>query len=657
MSDTVAPDAEEGSSYVTVSIKPDPGFELVFDGLTATEELGRPFLIVLDLSSGKVKGNTAKMLGSSVTVTLTDANKDKRYFNGILTRIGYAGLSGGVYRYHVELRPWIWLLTRVQDCKIFQKKSAWDIINAVFKDKGFSALSDKRQNQAGDTVLDYCVQYRETSFDFVTRLMEHFGIYYYFEHKDGEHTLVLADDPNSHSSIGKAIPFYFSQTEQRAVEDHVWEWTADLHLQSGAYSYRDYNFTTPSADLTTKSLKSGDHPYDSYEVYDYPGTYETASDGQKLADVRMQEFSARVQLFDGKSNARGIRAGVKFTLSNFTDEQLNQEYVVTHAVTMLTIAEGASDTRGNLVDSHRVNFTAMAGTVPFRLERRTPRPMIRGPQTAKVVGESGEEITTDQYGRIKVQFYWDRVGTNDENSSCWIRVAQSWGGAGWGAMFIPRIGMEVVVVFLEGNPDRPLITGIVYNATQTVPYPLPDKKVVTTFKSNSSKGGGGSNELRFDDTKSNEEVFFQAQYNYNKVVLNNETVKIKKDTTTTVEEGNRKVTISQGNDEHTVSQGNRTATVSQGNESLTVSAGNQKTDVSAGGSKTTTGQAFEVTAGTSVKLTATASIELTCGGTSLKLDPSGVTISGPMIKGSADAEMQLSGGGMMSLSAGLIKIN
>jgi type VI secretion system secreted protein VgrG len=647
---------KDDSSFVAVKIVPDPGFELTFDGLTATEELGRPFLITLDLSSGKVKGNTASMLGSAVTITLTSATGDKEYFNGILTRIGYAGLADGVYRYHVELRPWIWLLTRVQDCKIFQKKSAWDIINAVFKDKGFSSLSDQRKNQAGETVLDYCVQYRETSFDFVTRLMEQFGIYYYFEHSDGEHKLVLADDPNSHTTIGK-IPFYVGQTEQRSVEDHVWEFAADLHLQPGATSFRDYNFTTPAADLTAKALKSGNHPYDDYEIYDYPGSYDTVDNGQKLADVRMQGFTSRVQLFHGHTNARGIRAGAKFTLDKFSDADLNQEYTVTRAVTSLTIAEGASDKRGNLVDSHRVEFMAMAGTVPFRLEQRTAKPMIRGPQTAKVVGESGEEITTDQYGRIKVQFYWDRVGTNDENSSCWIRVAQSWGGAGWGAMFIPRIGMEVVVEFLEGNPDRPLVTGIVYNATQTVPYPLPDKKVVTTFKTNSSKGGGGSNELRFDDTKSNEEVFFQAQYNYNKVVLNNETVKIKKDTTTEVQEGNRKVTVTQGNDDHTVSQGNQSTTVSAGNQSVTVSAGNQKTDISAGGAKTTTGQAFEVTAGTSIKLTATASIELTCGGTSLKLDPSGVTISAPMVKASATGMMDLSASGVMSIGGSLVKIN
>ena len=388
------------------------------------------------------------------------------------------------------------------------------------------------------------MQYRETAFDFVTRLMEQFGIYYYFTHTDGAHTLMLSDDPNSHSSIGKALPFYFGQTEQRSVEDHVWEWTSDLQLRPGAHSYRDYNFTTPSADLTAKSLQPGSHKYGSFEVYDYPGLYGTVTDGQTLADVRMQEHKTFVQVFDGRSNARSIRAGVKLSLENTADTALAQEYLVIRAITNLTMAEGSSDTRGQLVDSHRVSLSAIPGTTPFRLPQTTPKPMIRGPQTAIVVGASGDEITTDQYGRIKVQFNWDRVGTNDQNSSCWIRVAQSWAGLGWGSIFIPRIGMEVVVSFLEGNPDRPLITGVVYNATQTVPYALPDNKTRSTVKTNSSTGGGGFNEFRFEDKAGSEEIFFQAQKDYNKTVLNNETSTVTQDSTTTIKQGNRSITVS-----------------------------------------------------------------------------------------------------------------
>ena len=619
-------DSESGVAYLEVKITPDPGFEVLFDGMVMTEEFGRPFLIQLDLSSKTLKGDPTSMLGSSVTVTLSDAqHQNKRYFNGILARVGYAGLIAGTYRYHIELRPWIWLLSRVHDCKIFQKKSVWDIITSVFRDATFSAFEDKRQNQAGSTVLEYCVQYRESSFDFVTRLMEQHGIYYFSKHSDGENKLILADDPGSHTAVAAKIPFYAMQTEQRAVQDHIEEWRADTLLQPGAYTYRDYNFTTPSADLTAKSLHAGEHPYGSYEIYDYPGPYETAADGQKLADIRMQDITARIQVFHGKTNARSIGAGVKFTLDKFIDATLNKEYLVTHATTSVTMAVGNSDTRGNQVDSYRTEFEAIVGTTPFRLDQRTKRPMIRGPQTAKVVGESGEEITTDKHGRIKVKFYWDRASGEDENSSCWIRVAQSSGGAGWGSSFIPRHGMEVVVEFLEGNPDRPLVTGVVYNATQTKPYELPANKTRTVIKSNSSKGGGGSNELRFEDKKGEEEVFFHAQFDYNKVVLNNETHTITKDSTSTVKEGNRAITVTQGND------------------SKTVSAGNHKMDVSAGKSDVTAAQSITMTVGgNSIKID-TSSITMTVGGTSVKMDASSMTLSSTQISGTASGPMALKG--------------
>jgi type VI secretion system secreted protein VgrG len=624
----------QGDTYITITIDPDPGIKFRFNSLNATEELGRPFQFKLGLTGDKVKTDTTTMLGSSVTVSMTDAQSQKKYFNGVIASIRYSGVTGGVYHYQAELRPQIWLLTRKQDCKIFQKMSPFDIINKVLKDAGFSALQDKRQNQTGSTpTLDYCVQYRETSFDFVTRLMEQYGIYYYFEHSETEHTLVFADDPGSHTAVSSQIPFQTGQVEHRAVQDHVAEFNADHTLQPGSFSHRDYNFETPSADLTTKSVKPGDHKYGDFEVYDYPGLYGETGVGQKLTDTRMQHLTARVQQFAGKTNSREMRCGMKYSLSKFHEKDWNQEYLITHATTTLTAAEGASDTRGNLIDTHRVEYSSIVGTTQYRLEPKTKRPTVHGPQTALVVGESGDEITTNKYGQIKVQFYWDRDGQKNQDSSCWIRVAHSWGGIGWGSIVIPRVGMEVMVNFLEGNPDRPIVTGVVYNATQTVPNTLPDKKVLSTFKTNSSKGGGGYNELTFDDTKGTEKVTFQAQYDYDKTVLHSETVNITQDTTTTVKQGDRSVTVSQGNDSHTVSQGNRSATVSVGNDSLTVSAGNLSISVSAGATSVTSGQ----------------SITLTVGANSITINQSGITISGAMVS--------LSGTASMSLSAPMISIN
>ena len=670
----MAADDDAPKSYIKLTITPDPGFELTLDAMTAEEELGRPFLITVDVSCKTAQSDLYTHLGANVTVTLSQAEGDPRYFNGILARFAYTGFGGGAFRYRLELRPWIWLLSQVQDCKIFQSKSAWDIILAVFQAAGFSDYADKRQNSAGSAVLTYCVQYRETSLDFVTRLMEEYGIYYFVTHSDGSHVINLADDPNSHSSVGEAIPYHTSQRDWRQVDDHIWDWSGDARIRPGTYTLRDYNFTTPSADLTAKSTLPGGHPYGSSEVYDYPGDYETVGDGQTLASVRMQERAALRQSYGGTSNSRKLLTGSKFTLSQFSEDAANTEYLIIRTACSVTVAESLSRTDGELIDSFLCSLEAINGGTTFRLAKTTPLPMIRGPQTAVVVGASGNEITTDQYGRIKVQFPWDRVGTNDENSSCWIRVAQIWAGTAWGAMFIPRIGQEVVVEFLEGNPNRPIVTGRVYNATQTVPYSLPDNATRSTIKSNSSTGGGGFNELRFEDKKGSEEVFFQAQKDYNAVVLNNETNTVTQDSTTTIKQGNRSVTVSQGNDSHTVSQGKRSVTVSTGDDEHTVSQGNRTVTVSTGKDALTvsTGDhTITVTAGNST-ISAGTSITLKVGQNSIKIDTTGITLtateitlsatgalqaSGATAKVAGQTMLELDGGATATLKGGMVMIN
>jgi type VI secretion system secreted protein VgrG len=404
---------------------------------------------------------------------------------------------------------------------------------------------------------------------------------------------MLADDPNAHETLPNEIPFVFDQTEYRTMEDHIWEWSTELALQSGKFTLCDYNFTTPSADLTAKATQNDGHQHSDFEVYEYPGPYDQASLGHRLTDIRMQAISMHRLLVDAVSNARGLHAGWRFKLKQYPEAAVNRDYLITKAKLSMTIAEGSSTVDGETLDTYRVTLQAIPGNVPFRLDRTTPRPMIRGPQTARVVGAAGDEITTDQYGRVKVKFHWDRADVQDDHRTCWIRVAQSW----IGTIFIPRVGQEVVVEFLEGNPDRPLITGLVYNANLNVPYSLPGNKTRSTIKTSSSKGGAGYNELRFEDDAGNEEVFFQAQKDYNKVVGNDETVKIHKSTTTTVETGDRKVTVAQGGDSLTVSMGDHTITVSAGKSGIT----------------------------------ATQSITLSVGANSLKIDESGITINGASV--------------------------
>jgi type VI secretion system secreted protein VgrG len=352
-------------------------------------------------------------------------------------------------------------------------------------------------------------------------------------------------------------------------------------------------------------MQPGSHPYGSFEVYEYPGPYDTAPTGHRLTDVRMQAISMNRIVFQAASNARGLQAGWKFTLSHHPDPKMNREYLITRSEPSMSIAEGSSTVDGETVDTYRVIIHAIAGDVPFRLERQTPRPMIRGPQTARVVGATGEEITTDEYGRIKVKFHWDRSDTQDDQRTCWIRVAQMWAGAAWGSIFIPRVDQEVVVEFLEGNPDRPLVTGVVYNANMKVPYGLPDNKTRSVIKTSSSSGGGGSNELRFEDRAGQEEVFFHAQKDYKKVVLNDETGTIRKDKSTTVETG-----------DHTI-------------------------NVSAGKSS----------------LTAAQSITLSVGANSVTIDTTGVTINGMKVVVQASGTMSLQAGASMTLTGTPIALN
>ena len=680
---------------VTLSVSPDPGFPLKLDRLEGTERLGRPFTYRLFLSSTKAKPNLTSVLGSSVTVTLTNPDKSKRYFNGIVGRIAYAGMRAGGRTYVMELRPWIWLLSHRKDCRIFQNQTVYDIITTVCKDAGFTDIEDNRKGspKAGSQSLEYCVQYDETSMDFITRLMEEYGIYYYYQHADGKHTIVFADDPSSHDSIGAALPFALRQTGSRAVQDHLWQWSSELSVQSGKVTYSDYNFETSTVPLGTSSgAGPAAYKYGDFELFDFPGRYLAVSDGTPLTDVRLQGLAWQELVKFGTSNSRKLTTGSKFSMSGFFDDAENTSYVVIEASYELNLSEAKASSAGETRHVFTVRFQALADTTTFRLPRVTPRPRIHGAQTARVVttptGAATDEIVTDKYGRILVLFPWARPGSpstqtetqqNAQKASCWIRVAQLWAGVSWGAMFIPRVGMEVVVTFLEGDPDRPLVVGCVYNDKQTVPYGLPADKTKSTIKSNSSEGGGGFNELRFEDKKNSEEVYFHAQKDYNKEVLNNETVTITQNTTTTVQKGNRSVTVSEGNNSHTVSKGNNSTTVSQGNESLTVSQGTSTTKVygdttlkvESGDHKTTVDQGdssltvtlgdhkIEATAGSSTYKTG-ASITIDAGDSitikaanqiTIQVGSSSITISSDSISIST-TNFSVSGQKSVSLAAG-----
>jgi len=558
------------------------------------EEISRLFSYSLEMISDNGAIAAAQIVGKGVTFGVSLADGTLRNFHGVVSRF-YAGDEDreGRRNYRAEVVPWLWFLTRTADCRIFQQKTAPEIVEKIFKDMGFSDY-EKSQVKGQHPTREYCVQYRETAFDFVSRLMEEEGIFYFFKHEDGKHTLVLADQKGAYSDCPQNEVDFPRDAGSRAVADHITRWEHRYEFRSGKVAQTDYNFedhparnepTPAKLMLTSQSTTVKLDNIQKYEIYDYPGAYEKKDHGDNYAKIRMEEEEAGYEMVDAAGTCRTFTPGSKFKIKHHLAKS---EEGKTYAITSIahTASEpGAYETGPAVHDEYGNTFTCIPDSVTFRPARQTPRPVIHGAQTAVVVGPPGEEIYPDKYGRVKVQFFWDREGKSDDKSSCWIRVAQGIAGKNWGMMHIPRIGQEVVVNFLEGNPDRPLITGVVYNADQMPPYALPDNKSQSGIKTNSTKGGGGSNEIRLDDNKSSEQIFIHAQKDQDTVIENNETVKIGANRTELVGGnesirigGNRKEQV--GKDEKISIDKNRTVQVGgsdilQIGKSLTITAGDQ----------------------------------------------------------------------------------
>ena len=488
---------------------------LLLQGFTGREGISRLFSFHLDLLSEKESIDFKKIVGQNVTIQIALAAGATRYINGFVSRFAQSGSAQDATHYQMEVVPWLWFLTRIADCRIFQDKTIPQIVEAVFQSRGFS---DYKLSLTGTyDQREYCVQYRETDFNFVSRLMEQYGIFYYFEHNNGKHTMMLGDSPSVNQPCpNQATAHYIAGGAAKEVEDVITAWQMEQELRTGKYTHTDYNFETPSTNLlsdapTVSTCQVG--PNTSFEIYDYPGEYLKQADGKSLAKLRMEEEEAGHLVASGSSDCRAFTSGYKFKLEDYYRDDMNQNYVLTEIQHNASAAGSYSQGSGESVH-YSNHFTCIPDSVPFRPPRITPKPFVQGPQTAMVVGKQGEEIWVDNYGRVRLHFYWDRLGKKDDTDACWIRVSQPWAGAGWGAIWIPRIGQEVIVSFLEGDPDRPLVTGRVYNAEQVVPYTLPDNQTRSTFLSRSSKNGDKTNfnEIRFEDKKGDEQVFINAEH-------------------------------------------------------------------------------------------------------------------------------------------------
>jgi type VI secretion system secreted protein VgrG len=725
---------------------------LLLTAFAGEEGVSRLFAFELEMVAEK-RTTVAfdKLLGQSIGVAVVGADGAKRHFNGLCHRVSQGHSDGRFTSYRLFLAPKAWLLTRNARSRVFQALSVPDILKKVLT--GFPVewkLTGTYEPR------DYCVQYRETDFEFASRLMEDEGIFYFFKHADGSHTMVVGDAPTAHPDVAgdKNVKFEHAAGGVRD-DERVLAWQKAQEMRSGKFTLRDHHLEMPdnnfeasqpiadSVQIGTVTHKTKVGGNENLEIYDYPGGYagrfdgidksggaqasqlsKISGDATRTVKLRMQEEASPGIVVTGESNCTRFTAGQRFTLADHDSGK--GDYVLTsvrHRIAarseFATVGGG-----GEKFEPYSNEFTCIPAAHPFRPERTTPRAVVQGCQTALVVGPSGEEIFTDKYGRVRVQFPWDREGKKDGASTCWVRVGTHWAGKQWGAIHIPRIGQEVIVDFLEGDPDQPIVVGSVYNAEQMPPYALPDNKTQSGLKSRSSPQGAAENfnELRFEDKKDAEEIYFHAEKDFNRVVENNDTLKVGsdkaadgsqtieiwKDRTETVKEGNETVTIEKGNrtvtvakgdellevskgsrtvnvsegdelldvskgkrtvtvgegddlhqvkkgkrtvlvdtgdDVHTIAKGARTVEVSTGNDTLKVAKGNRTIEVSLGNDELTIkagNQTTKLDAG-KCGIEAMQGIELKVAGNSIKIDPSGITIKGIMVKIEADAMFSAKG--------------
>lgn len=488
------------------------------------------------------------LLGTHATVTI-DTRHGPRHFDGIVARTRYAGAGENGHRFILTLRPWLWLADQRFNQKIFHNKTVDRIITetlAPYANAGSPALEIKL---SGDyPVLEYTVQYRESDFAFVSRLMERFGISYHFVHSEGNHTLLLTDSDASHVEIaGGARKFLPPDGHHQADEEHFWDLAPERKMKTGAVSLIDYNFKTPRAEMLAERVSDARYAFGQLESYEYPGTYLDRDEGRKLARTRNDQFQGGDRRNRAVGDCISLGAGMVVTLDANGIENVGAARQLCLAAQHSFVAEGYG-TSGAQSDGYSFSgsYVLMPTSAPLAPPRRTPVPVVQGPQTAMVVGE--DEIDCDEFGRILVRFHWDREGA----ISMRCRVSQQWAGAGLGQVVIPRVGMEVIVDFVDGDPDKPLVTGCVVNASNANIYGLPANKTRSGFKSK-THNGGGNNELMFEDAAGKEEIFLHAEKDMNRVIEDNEDTKINR--------GNRSITVGLGDETKQIASGKLTETV------------------------------------------------------------------------------------------------
>jgi type VI secretion system secreted protein VgrG len=614
------------------------GEEAVFLRMSASEALGRLSRFELVFLSTRNDIDPGAVLGENLSVTLDYPAGGERQFNGIVTTLRLIApgdtTRNRMARYEAVVHPRLWLLTQASHRRFFYQRTVPQIVTQVLE--AFD-IDFRNACTASYPALEHCVQYRETDFDFVSRLLEREGIHYFFEHAGGKHTLVLTDSSAEHQPIAhyESIPFQAWDTPEQD-EECVYRWMSGATLQTGRYEVNDYDFEKASVSnsegMVARATRSAPFDPPRYLMQEHLTGHVKAVDGERLARVNVEIHQAQNDAIEGRCTSRGIAAGGLFRLRDHPGGAQNRQYLVIeyHAEIVSDAYVSTSDPTLPLFDC---SFRAIRSDNPFRTPRTTPVPRVAGPQTAVVIGPPGDEILTDQYGRVKVQFHWEQLTQTDGANRlerCWVRVAQSWANRRWGTMFLPRVGQEVLVEFIEGDPDRPVITGAVYNSTNMPPYELPAQSAVSTLKSQSTKGGDGYNEVRFDDRKGDEQLFFHAERDHETWVRHDALMNVS---------GERHVRV--GGDEFSETRGVRNDTVLGGSKSRvlgSVSAASMTTHNQFVGEaySLNAGVAVQIKAGVAVEIESTATIALRAGASYILIGPDTIEMSSlpiPLVPG------------------------
>lgn len=495
----------------------------VATAFNGSEYISGLFEFTVGLVSENLEIKPKDIVGKNVTVTLKD--EQEKTYNGFVKSFSMGGLlDHDVRQYNITIVPWLWFLSKTNDHRIFQEMKAKEIIETIFQDLGFNDFDFRA---GGGKPREYCVQHNESDLNFVSRLLEEEGIAYYFQHTDGKHKLILVDQKNAYEDCPQTDLEYNSGS---LGTPHISGWEHSYQFKKGKWSLADYNFKEPTKKLAPEQLSNSDFADNKkFEHYEYPGLYDFGS-GSDLVKIRLDAEESDRDTVTGRSNCTSFHAGGKFSLKEHHAAEEKGAYIIVGI--NYRISEGLSQWGGDGDSAFEYfnEFACIPDSVHFRPDPIHKKPSVPGPQSALVTGPAGEEIYIDEFGRIKVQFYWDREGKKDEYSSCYLRVMQAWAGAQWGASFIPRIGHEVIVSFLDGDPDQPIVTGSVYNGKNK---PVYSSKTQSGFKSRSTKGGGPENfnEIRFEDKKDSEQVYIHAEKDMDTQVENNETLTVDVDRT------------------------------------------------------------------------------------------------------------------------------